>query len=149
MSSVMWTPSRTPAGISCQGKYKWVKYTIVYKQHISDWIWKSWLPCYNSKTHFSPSHDVICGGENGTDGCQLVVFSVDIAFAHCFVAPTLHPYRSACGIGHTSKKLFKMVGNSATYPFNSWCIDRLWMNAIESWWIAWNSIFLPEIQYFK
>ena len=40
---------------------------------------------------------MICGGENATDGCQLVVFSVDIAFAHCFVAPTLHPYIKPAG----------------------------------------------------
>ena len=40
---------------------------------------------------------MICGGENATDGCQLVVFSVNIAFAHCFVAPTLHPYIKPAG----------------------------------------------------
>ena len=36
---------------------------------------------------------------------------------------TLHPYRSASGIGQYtySKNYQKMVGNSASYPFNSWC----------------------------
>ena len=64
---------------------------------------------------------MIGGVDNGTNGRHLVVFSVDIALAH-FVDP-LHPYRSACGIGYASKKLSKMVGNSASYPFNSWCIN--------------------------
>ena len=49
--------------------------------------------------------------------------------------PTLHPYKSAYGIGYASEKLSKMVGNSATYPFNSWWRERLRI-AIESWWIA-------------
>ena len=39
--------------------------------------------------------------------------------------PVLHPCRSTCGIGVASKKLSKMVGNSASYPFNSLCMDRL------------------------
>ena len=32
---------------------------------------------------------VTCGGENGTNGSNLGVFSKDVAFAHHFVAP--HP----------------------------------------------------------
>ena len=39
--------------------------------------------------------------------------------------PTLQPCRSATDIGYTSKKLYKMVGNSASYSPNSWWIDRL------------------------
>ena len=54
------------------------------------------------------------GGENGTNGRQLAVFSEDVAFACHFVAPhwppTLSPYMSASGIGYASKKLSKMVG---------------------------------------
>ena len=50
-------------------------------------------------------------------GCHLAVFSVNIVLACHFM--TLHPYRNACGIDYASKKLSKMVGNSASYPFNS------------------------------
>ena len=54
----------------------------------------------------------MCGGEN-----HLPVSSEDIAFAHHFMAPylplTLPPCRSANGIGYASKKLSKMVNNSA------------------------------------
>ena len=40
--------------------------------------------------------------------------------------PTLHPYRrNACSIGYASKNYLTMADNSANYPFNSWCIDRL------------------------
>ena len=46
-----------------------------------------------------------------------------VAFAHHFEAtgppPTLPPYRSAIGIGYTSKKQSKMVGNLASYSPNS------------------------------
>ena len=38
---------------------------------------------------------MICEGKNGTNGCHLAVFSVDIAFSHHFVAiyppPPSHP----------------------------------------------------------
>ena len=67
---------------------------------------------------------VIYGGENDTNGCYLAGFGEDVAFAHHFVA-TLPPCRSATGIGYTSKKLSKMVGNSASYSSNSWWVDRL------------------------
>ena len=33
--------------------------------------------------------------------------------------PTFHPYRSASGIGYTSKKLSKIAGNSDSYPVYS------------------------------
>ena len=52
------------------------------------------------------------GDENGTSGSHFPVFSEDVAFACHFVAP---PYRSASGIGYTIKKLFKMVGNPASF----------------------------------
>ena len=52
---------------------------------------------------------VICGGENGTDGSYLAVFSEDVAFAHHFVAtcppPTLPPYRSVSGVGYASESI--------------------------------------------
>ena len=66
--------------------------------------------------------------KNDTNGCHLAGFSQSVAFAHYFVAthlpPTLPPNRSANGIGYTSKKLSKMVGNSASYSPYSWWIDR-------------------------
>ena len=62
-------------------------------------------------------------------GCHLAVFSEDVAFARHFVATrppsTLSPYRSARGIDYPCKKLSKMAGYSASYPFNSWCIGRV------------------------
>ena len=54
--------------------------------------------------------------------------------------PTLQPCRSACGIGYAGKNLSEMVGNPASYLFNSWCIDRLWI-AIPSWWIVCKHLF--------
>ena len=72
---------------------------------------------------------------------------------HHFIAPhhpTLHPYRSAYSIGVASEKLSKMLGNLASYPFNSLCIDRLCM-IMNSYRIMVNcmqeSVFLPEIQH--
>ena len=66
---------------------------------------------------------------NDTSGCHLAVFSEDLAFAHHFMAtgppPTLQPCSSASGIDYPSKKLSKMAGYSASYPFNSWWIDRV------------------------
>ena len=48
-------------------------------------------------------------GENGTNGCHLAVFSLDVAFACHFMAthlpPTFPLYRSTTGIGYGSKKL--------------------------------------------
>ena len=44
----------------------------------------------------------ICGTENDPNGCHLVVFSVEVVFAHHYVAPHHphpSPYRRACGIG--------------------------------------------------
>ena len=71
---------------------------------------------------------MICGGENGTNGCPVAGFSEEVAFAHHFMAinltPTLPPYRSANGIGYVNKNS-KVVGNSASYSPNSWWIDRL------------------------
>ena len=72
---------------------------------------------------------VICGGENGTNGCHLADFSEDIAFACHFVAtclpPALPPCRSVTGISYNSKKLYKMASYSASYSLNSWLIDKL------------------------
>ena len=63
---------------------------------------------------------MICVGENDVNGCHLAIFSVDVALACHFVAPyppTLLLYRSASGIGYTSKQLSKMAGNSASYQY--------------------------------
>ena len=40
---------------------------------------------------------VICGGENGTNGCHLAVSSLDVALSHHFVVPhpLATPYKSA------------------------------------------------------
>ena len=59
----------------------------------------------------------ICGSENGTSVHYSGVFSVDVAFACHFVAtcllstPPPPTYKSAGGIGYTSKQLPKMAGN--------------------------------------
>ena len=53
---------------------------------------------------------MIYGTENGTNGCHLAVFSVDVAFAHHTVDPTtLHLYRSAGAIGYASKNYLKWL----------------------------------------
>ena len=49
------------------------------------------------------------------------VFSEDLAVARPFVAKA----KIASGIDYPSKKLSKMVGYSASYSFNSWCIGRV------------------------
>ena len=58
------------------------------------------------------------------NGCHLVACSEDVAFACHFVVPHLPPTiplysRSTIDIGYNSKKLSKMVGNSASYPVHS------------------------------
>ena len=65
----------------------------------------------------------VFGSENGTNGRVLPVFSVGVVFTHHFVAThpstTLLLYRSASGIGYTSKTLSTMASNSAYYSLNS------------------------------
>ena len=71
---------------------------------------------------------MVCGAENSISEYYLAFSSFHRAFVLHFVAPispNTHPYISACGIGYASKKLSKMAGNSASYPFNSLPIDRL------------------------
>ena len=73
---------------------------------------------------FNSSHDwlmnlamdlaALCGGKNDTNGCHLAVFSEDIP-PICGYSPG---HRSPSGIGYTSKRLSKMMGNSACYPVN-------------------------------
>ena len=69
------------------------------------------------------------GTENGTNGHHLAVFSINITFTHHFVAPHHPPPSIHMGelvaLAMPVKKLSKMVGNTASYPFNSWCIDRI------------------------
>ena len=51
------------------------------------------------------------GGDNGTNGCHLAVFSVDslcIPLVAIHPPPNLPPYRSASDNGYTSKYLSKM-----------------------------------------
>ena len=63
-----------------------------------------------------------CGGENGTNGSLLAVFSEDVAFAHHFVAPNMPPPSHPIGmlvLLATSVKISKMAGNPARYPVYS------------------------------
>ena len=53
---------------------------------------------------------------------------------------TLPPCKGVSGIGYTGKELSKMVGSSASYPLNSWWIDKLQI-AIESWQILYKYLF--------
>ena len=56
-------------------------------------------------------------------GYHLAAFSVDIAFAHHFVGtrpPLTLPSVGVLVVLATPVKLSKMVGNSASYPLNSW-----------------------------
>ena len=64
---------------------------------------------------------VICGTENGTYGCHLAVFSVDINFPCYYVSiPVLllPPYRNAIGIGYVSNNYLK------------WCAIQLAIQSI-------------------
>ena len=53
----------------------------------------------------------------------MAVYSVDVAFASHFVA--LHHPVLVVLVMLVKNNVSKMAGNSASYPFNSWCIDRL------------------------
>ena len=93
---------------------------------------------------------MICGDKNGTYGCHLSVFSVDVTFARHFMVicpfPTLLFYRSASGIiSYVSKRTIYNGGNAASYLLNSLQIDRLW-KAIELWKISCRRLFsFPQI----
>ena len=68
---------------------------------------------------------MICGGANDTSGYHLAVFSEDVAVARHFVA-TRPPNAGMLVVLTTPvNKLSKMVGYSASYSFNSWCIGRV------------------------
>ena len=58
----------------------------------------------------------------------LSVFNLDVSFTHHFLATYLtapsHPI-GVLVILDMPVNLSKMVGNSASYPLNSWLIDRL------------------------
>ena len=102
---------------------------------------------YNWLMRLAMDLAALCGmyrGQNGINGCHLAVFSLDVAFAHHFMAicllPTIPPYRNASDIGYASKKLSKMVGNSASYLLNSWLTDGLQI-AIELWQISCKHLF--------
>ena len=84
---------------------------------------------------------MVCGGENGTNGCHLAVFSVDIAFACYFVVPH-YPYRSA-GLWYWlfSKSYLKWRAiKLAIHSPVAACVDRLWI-AIASWQITYKHLF--------
>ena len=69
-------------------------------------------------------------------------FNVNIC-SHHFVAPhhppPFTPVEVLVVLAMPIKRS-KMMCNSASYPFNSWCIERLWI-AIELWWIACKHLF--------
>ena len=71
---------------------------------------------------------MICRGGNGTNGCYLVVNSLDVAFAHYFVTTRLplpsHPTVVVVVLATPVKQVSKMAGNSVSFsPLNSWLID--------------------------
>ena len=71
---------------------------------------------------------VICGGENGINGCYLAV----------------QPHSSAVGISNISNKISKMVGNMVSHQLNSWWIEGLGI-ATELWQISCNHlVFFPS-----
>ena len=62
----------------------------------------------------------MCGGKNGIDGCHLAVFIVDIASPQpLYGSLPIPPYESGSGVCYASKKLSKMVSNSASYSVYS------------------------------
>ena len=64
-----------------------------------------------------------CGGENGTNGSRLVVFSDDVALPTNSWLPALpppfHPIGVLVVLAMPVIKLSKMVGNSISYPVYS------------------------------
>ena len=118
--SLLWLVSEAcQTSISAQVLFKWLHLSLTSRQFIT--------PLDDEFNHeFSCFVWYVCGGENGTNGCHLAVFSVNVAFACHFMAthspPTLPPCKSASGIVYASKKS-KMVGNLASYPLNCWRID--------------------------
>ena len=66
---------------------------------------------------------MICGGENGTSGSHLAVFSEDLAFSSHFMVPRPPPISHPIGVlvvlATPAKILSKMVGNSVSYPVYS------------------------------
>ena len=124
---------------SAQAFFKWLHLPLTGRQlgvihHTTGWwVWPwIYLLC------------VTCRGENGTNGCQLTVFSLDVAFARHFLSICPPPCSSPTGVlvilATPVKILYKMVGNSARYTPNSWLIDRLWI-AIELWQISYKHLF--------
>ena len=53
---------------------------------------------------------------------KIWLFSIVIDL-HAILWPP--PTSTVCGIGYTGVKLSKMASNSASYPFDNWCINRL------------------------
>ena len=92
---------------------------------------------------------MLCGGENGSNGCQLAVFSVVLPSCH-FVPPAipigvLYYCRSACDICYTSKNYLKC-----------WVIQLAIHSTVDAWEDTMNSYKLMmnwmrpcEIQYLK
>ena len=64
---------------------------------------------------------MIYGGENGTDGHHLAVYSVDVTFTCHFVATQI----GVLVILVTLVKISRKAGNSDSYSLNNWWIGGL------------------------
>ena len=70
---------------------------------------------------------MIYEGANDTSGCHLAVFSEDVDLVYHFVVPHPSPLSYRVGVlvvlATLVRMLSKIVGYTASYPFNSWYID--------------------------
>ena len=91
----------------CPWVLRWTLNGPIFPWQADNWLWIT-TRLADEFVHGFRCFDncVTCGGENGTNGSHLVVFSKDIIFARHFVAPRLPPtlpsHRSASGIGYTN-----------------------------------------------
>ena len=85
-------------GYFCCGLFLWLVSTACQTSTVLGWSLNGLVMDLGACTYDT----YICGTENDPNGCHLVVFSVEVAFAHHYVAPHHphpSPYRGACGIG--------------------------------------------------
>ena len=109
----------------CSDGFKWLHLPLTSRQ-----------PCSCNSPHYwlmSLAMDLaalcdICGAENGTNECHLIVFSFDGVFARHFIFPHHSPPSTPVGVLVVlAEKLFKIVYSLASYVylFNYWWIHRL------------------------
>ena len=97
-------------------------------------------PLHKQTTSCTPPHDWLvsfsmdstalydtCRAENGTNRCHLAVSVLMVCLLAASWLSTIPPplIEVLVVLAMPMKKLSKMVGNSTTYPLNSWCIGRL------------------------